>query len=167
MYHNTLNLICWEYLLISPSMVFISYSDPGSISNEFNEARSGEDNNNRRWSIRNWYEQIDKCPPLYTLVIIAGKIVYWILVPLYQSKTHWLPQASERDHCSFPRQFWLLFYNTSMDITTTSILIFFLIILLEWYLIIIFYVIIINKLTIFLIYLGAYCVLQSTSPVID
>lgn len=54
-----------------------------------------------------------------------------------------------------------------MDITTTSILIFFLIILLEWYLIIIFYVIIINKLTIFLIYLGAYCVLQSTSPVID
>lgn len=59
---------------------FHIYSDPGSISNEFNEATSGEDDNNIRWSIRNWYEQIDKCPPLYTPVIIAGKTVCWMLV---------------------------------------------------------------------------------------
>lgn len=35
---------------------FYIYLDFGSILNEFNEVISGEDDNNIRWLIWNWYE---------------------------------------------------------------------------------------------------------------
>lgn len=116
---------------------FHIYSDPGSISNEFNEATSGEDDNNIRWSIRNWYEQIDKCPPLYTPVIIAGKTVCWMLVLIYDIKvkpTGFYKRLRETIIAHFRCNLKLIFYNTSMNITTISSS--FVIFLLEWHLIV-------------------------------